>query len=270
MTEADKAFTGSIPQLYERHLVPLIFEPYAQDLAEEVRRLNPGSVLETAAGTGVVTRALATMLPAATRLVATDLNAAMLDVARTRVPRDSPVEWRQADALALPFADETFDAVICQFGAMFFTDKHQGFREAWRVLKPSGCYLLSVWDEIGANEFPDAVTRALAEIFPDDPPRFLARTPHGYCDTARIIEDLKAAGFADVTSKTVERVSRSETPHEPALAFCQGTPLRSEIEARDAARLEEATQRVAAALAARFGEGPIEGRIRAIVFCATR
>jgi ubiquinone/menaquinone biosynthesis C-methylase UbiE len=111
MTEADKAFTGSIPQLYERHLVPLIFEPYAQDLAEEVRRLNPGSVLETAAGTGVVTRALATMLPAATRLVATDLNAAMLDVARTRVPRDSPVEWRQADALALPFADETLDAV---------------------------------------------------------------------------------------------------------------------------------------------------------------
>lgn len=270
MMVTDKAFTGSIPQLYERHLVPLIFEPYARDLAEEVCRLKPGSVLETAAGTGVVTRALATVLPAATRLVATDLNAAMLDVARTHVSSDRPIEWRQADALALPFASETFDAVICQFGAMFFLDKHQGFREAWRVLRPSGCYLLSVWDEIGENEFPDAVTRALAEMFPDDPPRFLARTPHGYCDTARIIEDLKSAGFADVTSKVVRHVSRSETPHESAFAFCQGTPLRSEIEARDAARLEEATQRVAEALAARFGEGPIEGRIRAIVFRATR
>lgn len=270
MAATDRSFTGSIPQLYQRHLVPLAFEPYAGDLAEEVRRLKPGSVLETAAGTGVVTRALAAVLPAATRLVATDLNAAMLDIARTHVPRGSPVEWRQADALALPFAGETFDVVICQFGVMFFPDKHQGFREAWRVLRPSGCYLFSVWDEIAANEFPNAVTRALAEMFPDDPPRFLARTPHGYCDTARIIEDLKGAGFAHVTSKTVEHVSRCKTPHEPALAFCQGTPLRSEIEARDAARLEEATQHVAEALAKRFGKGPIEGRMRGIVFCATR
>lgn len=270
MTATDKVFTGSIPELYERHLVPLIFKPYAHDLAEEVRQLKPGSVLETAAGTGVVTRALAAVLPTATRLVATDLNAAMLDVARAHVSRGCPVEWQQADALALPFKDETFDVVICQFGAMFFPDKRQGFREAWRVLKPSGSFLFSVWENIGANEFPDAVTRALAEVFRDDPPRFLARTPYGYCDTARIDADLKAAGFADVTSKVIEHVSRSETPHEPALAFCQGTPLRSEIEARDAARLGEATQRAAEALAARFGEGPIEGRIPAIVFCATR
>ncbi|MGE8130453.1 class I SAM-dependent methyltransferase [Methylobacterium sp. NPDC080182] len=270
MTVADKAFTGSISDLYDRYLVPLIFEYYAHDLVAEVSRLEPDSVLETAAGTGIVTRALATVLPAATRLVATDLSTAMLDVARTHVSRDSPVEWRQADALALPFANETFDAVICQFGIMFFPDKQQAFREAWRVLRPSGHYLFSVWDEIGANEIPDAVTRALAEIFPDDPPRFLARTPHGYCDTAHIIEVLKAAGFADVTLKTVEHVSRCEKPLEPALAFCQGTPLRSEIEARDAGRLEEVTQRVAEALTERFGEGPIEGRIRAIMFCATR
>ncbi|GEP12642.1 class I SAM-dependent methyltransferase [Methylobacterium gnaphalii] len=270
MAATDKAFTGSIPELYERHLVPLIFEPYAQDLAEEVRRLKPSSVLETAAGTGVVTRALTAVLPPATRLVATDLNTAMLDVARAHVPRECPVEWRQADALALPFEDETFDVVTCQFGAMFFPDKRQGFREAWRVLRPSGRFLFSVWDDIGANEFPEAVMQALADVFPDDPPRFLARTPYGYCDTARIIEDLTAAGFADVRSETVEHVSRSETPREPALAFCQGTPLRGEIEARDAACLEEATQRAAEALAKRFGEGPIQGRIRAIVFCAIR
>jgi ubiquinone/menaquinone biosynthesis C-methylase UbiE len=270
MTVTDKAFTGSIPQMYERHLVPLIFEPYAQDLAEEVGRLKPDSVLETAAGTGVVTRALAVLLPAATRLVATDLNTAMLDVARTHVPRGRPIEWQQADALALPFSDETFDAVVCQFGAMFFPDKQRGFREAWRVLRPSGRYLFSVWGEIGANDFADAVTRALAQMFPDDPPRFLARTPHGYCDTARIIEDLRAAGFANVMFKTLEHVSKSKTPHEPALAFCQGTPLRTEIEARGAARLQEATQQAAEALAKRFGEGPIEGRMRAIVFCASR
>lgn len=270
MAVADKAFTGSIPELYERHLVPLIFEPYAQELAEQLRRFRPRSVLETAAGTGVVTRVLAETLPTTTRLVATDLNAAMLDIARSRVLHERPVEWQQADALALPFAEETFDAVICQFGVMFFPDKLQGFREARRVLLPSGRFIFSVWDEIDANDFASVVTRSLAEVFPEDPPRFLARTPHGYCDTARIIAELQAAGFAKVKSETVEHVSRSATPHEPAVAFCQGTPLRSEIETRDVTRLEEATQRAAMALAVRFGRGPIEGRTRAIVFSATR
>jgi ubiquinone/menaquinone biosynthesis C-methylase UbiE len=270
MAATDKAFTGSIPELYEHHLVPLIFEPYARDMALQVCRLAPRAVLETAAGTGVVTRALAAGLPATARLVATDLNEAMLEVARERVPRNRTVEWKQADALALPFADKTFDVVVCQFGVMFFPDKHQGFGEARRVLKPSGSFVFSVWDEIGTNEFADVVTQSLAELFPDDPPRFLARTPHGYYDAARIGAELRAAGFADVESAAIEHVSWSANSYEPAIAYCQGTPLRGEIMARDATRLGDATRRAAEALAMRFGQGSVEGRIRAIVFTATR
>ena len=193
MVATDKVFAGSIPEIYDRLMVPLIFEPYAADLAERVAAVQPKEVLETAAGTGVVTRALASRLPADVRIVATDLNPPMLDQAARRLS-DARVEWRQADALALPFEDQSFGAVVCQFGAMFFPDKTQGYREAHRVLKPGGRFFFNVWDRIEANEFADVVTQTLAEMFPDDPPRFMARTPHGYHDEAQIRTELQAAG----------------------------------------------------------------------------
>ncbi len=270
MVATDKVFAGSIPELYDRFLVPLIFEPYAIDLAVQLAKAGPDRVLEVAAGTGVVTRALAARLPAQTRLVVTDLNPPMLAYARTRLSPDDRIEWRQADALALPFEDGSFDAVVCQFGAMFFPDKVQGYREARRVLKPGGRYVFNVWDRISENEFADVVTQALAEIFPDDPPRFLARTPHGYHDAARIREELGAAGFTDVSIDAVEHRSKAASPREPAIAYCQGTPLRNEIEARDASRLSEATDRAAEAVAQRFGRGAVDGRIRALVITALR
>jgi ubiquinone/menaquinone biosynthesis C-methylase UbiE len=269
MVATDKVFAGSIPEIYDRLMVPLIFEPYARDLAERVGRMQPRQVLETAAGTGVVTRALASRLPADARIIATDLNPPMLEYAARRL-QDERVEWKQADALALPFEDHGFDAVVCQFGAMFFPDKTQGYREAHRVLKASGQFFFNVWDRIEANEIANVVTQALAEVFPDDPPRFMARTPHGYHDVEVIRAELRAAGFADVTAEPVEAQSLAPSPHEAAVAYCQGTPLRNEIEARDASRLDEATKRATEALAARFGPGLVDGRIRAIVFTATR
>ena len=159
---------------------------------------------------------------------------------RSSLP-DRRLTWQQADALALPFEDRTFDVVACQFGAMFFPDKVQGYREARRVLKPGGRFFFNVWDRIEDNEFADVVTQALAAVFPDDPPRFMARTPHGYHDVAKIREELTAAGFADVSIDTVDARSKAPSPRHPAIAYCQGTPLRNEIEARDASRLEEAT-----------------------------
>jgi ubiquinone/menaquinone biosynthesis C-methylase UbiE len=265
----DKVFAGSIPEMYDRLMVPLIFEPYAQDLARRVARMQPRQVLETAAGTGVVTCALASHLPAGARIVATDLNPPMLDQAARRL-QDERVTWKQADALALPFEDLGFDAVVCQFGAMFFPDKTQGYREAHRVLKPGGQFVFNVWDRIEANEIAYVVTQALAEVFPDDPPRFMARTPHGYHDVDAIRAELRAVGFTAVAAEPVEAQSRAPSPHEAALAYCQGTPLRNEIEARDASRLDESTESVAEALARRFGTGAVEGRIRAFVFTATR
>jgi ubiquinone/menaquinone biosynthesis C-methylase UbiE len=267
MDSTDKAFTGSIPQIYERLMVPLIFAPYARDLAGRIARARPRKVLETAAGTGVVTRELAAQLPADTGITATDLNEPMLAQAKAALP-DPRVEWRQADALALPFDDASFDAVACQFGAMFFPDRVKGYAEARRVLTPGGRLFFNVWDRIEDNEFTDVVMQALAEIFPDDPPRFMARTPHGYHDPDLIRSDLERAGFSEIAIEAVDHVSRAPSPREAAVAICQGTPMRGEIEARGAPGLEAATDQAEQALARRFGNGAIEGRIRALVVSA--
>lgn len=270
MTASDKAFLGSIPEIYDRFLVPLIFEPYADDLAGRLFKTKPKSVLEIAAGTGVLTRAIASRAPQDVRLTATDLNQPMLDWAMTHQPRERQIEWKQADGTALPFGDQTFDAVVCQFGTMFFPDKIQGYKEARRVLKPGGHYLFNVWDRISENEFPDVITDALAGVFPGDPPRFMVRTPHGHYDANKIRDELKAAGFANISIEPVDKISKAQTALDAAVAFCQGTPLRNEIEARDPSRLEEATRKAADALVTRFGSGVIEGRIRALVITAIR
>jgi ubiquinone/menaquinone biosynthesis C-methylase UbiE len=270
MVATDKLFTGSIPEIYDRLLVPLLFETYALDLAVRLAGTNPSDVLETAAGTGVLTRAIASRAPAHARIVATDLNQPMLDHAKAQQSRDGRIEWRQADAQALPFQDQSFDTVACQFGVMFFPDRVQGYKEARRVLKPGGHFFFNVWDKISENDFADTVTEALAAVFPDDPPRFLARTPHGYHDEKQIRAELKAAGFTNVSIDAMGARSKAPSPLDPATAYCQGTPLRNEIEARDASRLEEATKRAAEALAHRFGKSAIDGRIRAFVISATR
>ena len=269
LAATDKVFAGSVPEMYERLMVPLIFEPYAHDLSARVAKTNPRAVLETAAGTGVVTRALASVLPAQTHMTVTDLNQPMLDHAKSRQPDDSRIAWRQADALALPFQDRSFDVVACQFGAMFFPDKVQGYQEARRVLKPGGHFFFNVWDRIEENDFADVITQALATVFPNDPPRFMARTPHGYHDEKQIRQELKAAGFTNVSFDAVAARSKAQSPRDPAVAYCQGTPLRNEIEARGAPGLQAATERAAEAMARRFGTGAVDGRIRAFVISAS-
>jgi len=270
MAETDKVFAGSIPQLYDQFLVPLIFEYYARDLAARVVQVDSVAVLETAAGTGALTREIAARLPAQVGVTVTDLNQPMLDHNAARMPNDRRFVWRQADALALPFADQSFDVVACQFGAMFFPDRTKGYAEARRVLKQQGRFVFNVWDRIEANDFALVVTDALAKMFPQDPPRFMARTPHGYHDVERIRADLAAAGFGSISIETLATTSKAASPRDAAIAYCQGTPLRSEIEARGPARLEEATEVAAEALARRFGAGPIEGRISAHVVTAIR
>jgi ubiquinone/menaquinone biosynthesis C-methylase UbiE len=268
MLEADKVFAGSIPENYDRYMVPLIFESFATDLARRAAALSPSAVLETAAGSGVVTRMLAPRLLPGASYAVTDLNQPMLDYASSRQPPDSRITWRQADALALPFEDATFDLVCCQFGAMFFPDRIAGYREAKRVLAPGGCLLFNVWDRIEENVFAKDVTDALATIFPNDPPRFLARTPHGYHDTALIGCELEAAGFARVVIETRAEQSRASSPRLPAVAYCQGTLLRNEIEARDAGGLVAATDYAASAIADRHGRGEVAAKIQAHIIMA--
>jgi ubiquinone/menaquinone biosynthesis C-methylase UbiE len=269
MVATDKVFAGSIPELYDQYLVPLIFETYASDLATRIARTAPQDVLETAAGTGVLTTAMVARLPTSARIVATDLNQPMLDYSSAKPSLRGRVTWQQADAQALPFEDATFDVVTCQFGAMFFPDKVKGYSEARRVLKPRGRFLFNVWGRISDNHFAQVVTDSLIVLFPQDPPLFLARTPHGYHDVARIREDVSAAGFPDVAIDTIDFTSKAASARDVAIAYCQGTPLRNEIVARNPSGLEEATNLATAALAKRFGDGAIEGMISAHVVTAT-
>ena len=268
--DSDVVFAGSIPDLYEAYLVPLIFQPYADDLADRLVERQATSVLELAAGTGVVTRALASRLPENVAITATDLNQPMIDHAAT-IGTSRPVTWRQADAMKLPFDDESFDAVACQFGVMFLPDRHTAYTEMRRVLRPGGVALFNAWDSIEHNDFANVVTQALATVFADDPPLFLARTPHGYHDVDVIRAEVMAAGFDSASSiDTVSARSKAATCSMPAIGYCQGTPLRNEIEARDPDGLAAATTIAAAAIRDRFGETNVDGAIRAQVITAIK
>jgi ubiquinone/menaquinone biosynthesis C-methylase UbiE len=270
MSASDKVFAGSIPKFYDDYLVPLIFLGFAENLAQKVASFSPAAVLETAAGTGVVTRALAPKLASGAQYVVTDLNQPMLDHAAHVQGEDRRIIWQQADALALPFPDAQFDVVCCQFGVMFFPDRVKGYREAHRVLRSGGRLVFNVWDRIEDNVFANEVTIALAEVFPADPPRFLARTPHGYYDETLIEDELRSAGFSDVTIEKRSEQSCAPSVQHPAVAYCQGTPLRNEIESRGAGGLQAATDHAAAAIAKLHGSGEVTAKIQGLVIVATK
>ena len=218
----------------------------------------------------MLTRHLATRLPENVSIVATDLNQDMIDHA-TELGSDRDLEWRQADALNLPFDDGSFDVVACQFGVMFFPDKVKAYSEAHRVLTDGGIFVFNVWDSIGDNEFAQVVETACRSVFPDDPPLFLSRTPYGYHEPSVIAADLAAAGFAARPEiETVTHRSRAPTPGHPAIGFAQGTPLRNEIEERDASRLDEATSVATDAVGERFGAGAVDAKIQALVVAAQK
>lgn len=269
MTSRDTLFAGSIPELYDRHLGPLLFVPYAADLAARVRAQPAARVLEVAAGTGIVTRMLAEALPPDATIVATDLNGGMLAHAAKNAS-GLKVTWREADAMSLPFGGAEFDLVVCQFGAMFFPDRAKAYREAHRVLAPGGRFLFSMWASLEHNPLARVVSDTAAAAFPEDPPNFIARTPHGHGDTALTEREIREAGFSSVRIDTVDLIGRVESALGAATGFCQGTPLRNEIDARDPGRLAQITKDAARAIAASYGDGPIEAPLRAYVYDARK
>lgn len=245
MTEKNIAFVHSTPALYDRFMGPLRFEPYAKVVADRAKALQPTRILETAAGTGIVTAALHRALPSA-KIVATDLNQAMLDFASDHL-RSDKVSFEQADAHDLPFAEGGFDLVVCQFGVMFFPDKVRANREAWRVLRSGGHYLLVSFDRLELNSVPKAAGDAVAAMFPDDPPLYMERGPFSYVDPTLIEHDLLTAGFTNIKLETV-RLSSRVCARDAAQGIVLGSPLRSEIERRDSAALDRAVNAVTEAL----------------------
>jgi SAM-dependent methyltransferase len=259
------AFTGSIPEYYERHLVPVLFDPYAADLVARIAVRDPLRILELACGTGVVTRRLRAALPTAT-IVATDLSPAMIALAANAAP--AGVTWQCADAQALPFDDASFDIVVCQFGLMFLPDKVAGFREARRVLAPAGQLLANVWDSPAANPYAAEMAAALARLFSAAPPRFVELV-HGYCDEAQIIADLRAAGWDTLALERVQIRGHARSAADFATGFGYGSPIRQLLADRATdpdAFVRELTPR----LAALAGDAPFTPQLAAIVISAIR
>ena len=260
----ESSWLDDMPQIYDRCLGPALFEPYARHLAGIAAELAPASVLELAAGTGIVTAQLVRALPAAA-ITATDLNPAMVAWASQQV--DGPT-WLRADAQSLDFDDASFDLVLCQFGVMFFPDKPTAFAQSARVLRAGGRFVFAVWDAAEASDFPAALMAGLAEMFPVAPPDFIARIPHGYHDAERITQDVTAGGLA---VESIERVVlRGSAPSAAVLAegFCYGTPLRFALAERG--DLTELYERVVEQLTTRLGAGPLEGDNAAYVVTAVR
>ena len=244
MTET--AFEHSTPELYDRYLGPLLFEPYAKVLAERAASLQPDRILETAAGTGIVTRALHVAVPRA-QIVATDLNPMMLKAAAQRLASDR-VSFQPANAQDLPFDDESFDLVVCQFGVMFFPEKVRANEEAHRVLRSNAHYLLVTFDRLELNPVPKAAGDAVAALFPDDPPAYMERGPFSYVEPALIKHDLLAAGFTNIELETVA-LKGFVSARDAAKGLVLGSPFRAEIERRDSSALDRALDAVTAALA---------------------
>lgn len=247
-----EAFRHSTPELYDRYMSPLFFEPCAKIVADFAASFQAERILETAAGTGIATRTIHRALPDAS-IVATDLNEEMLAVAAKRLHSDQ-VSFQTANAQGLPFDDESFDLVVCQFGIMFFPDRPKANGEARRVLCSGGHYIVVTFDALDRNPVAKVVGDAVAALFPDDPPTYMEKGPFCYTAPAEIQADLLAGGFSKIELQTLPALSRAADAYEAALGICQGGPFRAEIEKRDPKALDRATD--AAAEALRQFEGP--------------
>jgi SAM-dependent methyltransferase len=262
-------FTGSVPALYDRYLGPVLFEPYARDLADRFATYGGGRALETACGTGIVARRVLERLPADGAYTATDLNQDMLDHARSALGRDGRVRWQVADAQQLPFDDAAFDVVLMQFGMMFVPDKERALREARRVLAPGGRFVFNVFDVIDRNPHGRITYEVGAALFPEDPPGFY-RMPFSDHDPAAHVSRARAAGFAEVTVDAVSFTGTSETAADFAAGLIRGNPIAIDIVARRTVPLDEVERRLADALRRELGDRPVRTPLHAWVITARR
>jgi len=264
MTDPNARFAGSIPENYHQHLGPLLFETFASDLARRLPTEGVARVLETACGSGILTRHLKPRLPAAARLVATDLNEPMLELARRLCRSEVGIEWRQADACALPFPAASFDAVVCQFGLMFVPDKEVACREARRVLAQGGRFLFNVWDSLERNDLPRVAHETIVGLFPVDPPTFY-QIPFGFHDRAVLRALLDKSDFTEVRIEEVTIDGRHPSAGDLAIGLVEGNPIGNAIRERGTVPVGDVISAVAEAVRRRFGDRPVRTRLQALV-----
>ena len=268
MSDQNAFFGGSIPENYDRYLGPAFFEPFANDMAGRLDPARHRNVLEIACGTGIVTRRVRDRLSPEARLVATDLNPAMLAVAQTKFTPEENMDWREADALALPFPDSSFDAAFCQFGVMFFPDKEASMRETYRVLSSGGVFLFNVWNSLAQNPAARLAHETIASFFDRDPPTFY-QTPFGFHDSAVIQQLLQGAGFNEIEITSVALPCQSQSAVDFATGLVRGNPVGPAIEERGG-NVEEVQQAVATKIAEHFGSAPVETTMQALICRAVR
>lgn len=264
MTANNAAFVGSVPENYDRYLGSVLFEPYADDLAGRLKVADGASVLELACGTGIVTRRLRDSLPPSVKLTATDLNDAMFNYAQQKFA-PGEVEWRQADACELPFPDGSFEAIVCEFGIMFFPDKDRAAREVFRVLKPGGTFLFNVWDKIEENDFANIAHREIIRFFESDPPTFY-EVPFSFFDHEAIAAMLASAGFRDIQVTTLPMTGVASSAADLTHGLIHGNPVAADIRERDESLLPQVESAIAEAIRTRCGDPP-KGKLQAMV-CA--
>jgi SAM-dependent methyltransferase len=269
MTSIGPAFTGSVPEIYTQYMGPIFFVPFAEEIARRLHGMTTGHVLETACGTGIVTRALRRLLPDPVGIIATDLNQSMLNHAKT-LPENERITWQQANAQSLPFANAAFDIVVTSFGAMFFPDRVGAYQEVHRILRPDGRYIFTVWGALETIDLQFIAHTTVAALYPDDPPDFLRRVPCCYHDTAAIRADTERSGFSDIRIETLDLPSRAASARDAAIGLVRGTPLSAEIVARDPNGLDRAVAATTDAITARFGSGPIEAGMQAHIITLRR
>lgn len=263
MNSSTAAFVGSIPEKYEEHLGPLLFEPYAVDLVARIDTKNIKNVLEIACGTGRVTYHLCNLLPPSLKLVVTDLNPDMISMAQAKL-KDKNIEWKVADAQELPFDNESFDLVVCQFGYMFVPDKTGAFTEAYRVLRKGGRLLFNTWDKIENNGAPAVTNEVINAVFENDPPVFY-QVPFSMHDPKEIESLLKNAGFKNIKIELVKKEGKSSSALHAAIGFVEGNPVYEEIIKKDPALVAVVREQIKKKLAQKYGDSPMICPLQAFV-----
>lgn len=258
------AFAGSVPANYEQYLGPILFEPYALDIMQRLPKGSLNNVLEIACGTGRVTKHLLDAIGEKGKLVATDLNPDMIAIAKEKVA-DSRIEWQKADAQDLPFADNSFEAVICQYGVMFFPDKLKAFSETWRVLKPGGIFIFNAWDSLDANPGAQVIDNVLQEAFGEEAPNFLKEGPYSFYDQGQIRSLLKEASFKNIQLDLVKVSSNFTSITDLAKGFLQGSPLFAYLQEKEKEKREAVTEKIMEKMRSEFGEASGKVDLQAIV-----